>query len=96
MNLYKVSPLAYKEGLSLPFWRSCALAALALWCSCALANDEKEAFYSQAWSKFEEGKFEEAQGLFAEFKNRFSDPVLSEEADYKIAECLITLKITPP
>ena len=69
--------------------------ALALWCSCALANDEKEAFYSQAWSKFEEGKFEEAKGLFAEFKNKFADPVLSEEADYKIAECLYNLKDYP-
>ena len=75
---------------------------LLFWCFVALvhplsyaATDEKEAFYSQAWSRFEEGKFEEAQGLFAEFKNRFSDPVLSEEADYKIAECLYNLKDYP-
>ena len=71
---------------------------LTLWCSLCLAqasNEEKEAFYSQAWSKFEEGNFEEAQGLFAEFKNKFTDPVLSEEADYKIAECLYNLKDYP-
>ena len=67
-----------------------------LFCTLAQSsNDEKEAFYSQAWSRFEEGKFEEARGLFAEFKNKFADPVLSEEADYKIAECLYNLKDYP-
>lgn len=72
---------------------------LALWCSWALmhplsyaSTDEKEAFYSQAWSRFEEGRFTEAKSLFEEFKTRFPDPVLSEEADYKIAECLYNLK----
>lgn len=75
---------------------------LALWCSCALmyplsyaSTDEKEAFYARAWGKFEEGKLAEACDLFTEFKDRFSDPVLSEEADYKIAECLYNLKDYP-
>ncbi|MDO8749116.1 MAG: tetratricopeptide repeat protein [Candidatus Omnitrophota bacterium] len=51
-----------------------------------------QAYYSLGWCLFEQGKFKEAQDKFSAFKDKFPGNLLVREADYKIAECLYSLK----
>ena len=51
-----------------------------------------QAYYSLGWCLFEQGKFKEAKDKFSVFKDKFPGNLLVREADYKIAECLYSLK----